>query len=256
MDVVKIAVLGVVQGLTEFLPVSSSGHLVLVSNILDINLPLYLNLIMHTGTLASVCFYFREDIIHLIKGRHTRIFFLLAAGTLPAAVAGVMLKDFFEQFFSKPAMVLVFMSVTGLILIIGELLGKKEKDMSSLSMPGALFVGAMQAVAILPGISRSGSTISAGLLTGLKREEAARFAFLLSIPIIIGTAVFEIKDAPFSTDTAGTLVLGVTGFVVSAAAGFAAIAFLMRIIKTRSLYPFAAYCIVVSAAGLMGLLFR
>lgn len=252
MDVVKVAILGVIQGLTEFLPVSSSGHLVLTSKILNMKeLPIYLNLIMHTGTLTSVCFYFRKDITKIVEERHHRLLVLLAVATLPAALAGVAFKDFFEGFFSEPRMVLMFMSITGLILIAGELIGKKNKNERELSGLGAFFVGTMQAVAILPGISRSGSTISAGLFSGLKREEAARFAFLLSIPIIIGTAVFEIKDAPLAADAGRTIILGSTGFVFSALAGFAAIAFLMRMIKTHSLYPFAVYCIVVSVIGLL-----
>jgi len=257
MSVLKVVLLGVIQGLTEFIPVSSSGHLVLASRLLNIKeLPMYLNLLMHTGTLLAVCFYLRRDIYKIIKERNARIILLLTAATTPAVIAGVALKKFFEQFFSEPSMVLVFLAGTGAILIIGELAGKKTKGLDALNIKNALFIGVMQAVAILPGISRSGSTMSAGMMSGMKREEAAKFSFLLSIPIILGTTVFEMKDAPFGNGIREVVMIGGAGLVASAVSGVFAITFLMRIIRTRNFYPFAVYCIALSAIGLLGLSLR
>jgi len=186
--------LGILQGLTEFLPVSSSGHLVLAEHILHAKNPgVAFELVVHLGTLLSVLIYFRRRILTLLssffKKTETdtrRMNYLLLVATIPAVIAGVFFKDFFESAFSAPVMTSIFLMVTGLILLLTALVPKGD---NVVTLWRAIFIGIGQAIAILPGISRSGSTISAGLFAGVNPVAAAEFSFLLSIPTIAGAIV-------------------------------------------------------------------
>jgi undecaprenyl-diphosphatase len=241
-------ILGLVQGLTEFLPVSSSGHLVLVPGMLGWGEPpLGLTVMLHLGTLVALLIYFRNEIVGLVAGvfgvgpdpaASRRIVRFLIIGTIPAVIAGVALGGFFENTFQRPYESSIELAVTALILIATEKLGERAVR-HALDDGRAAGIGVAQAVAILPGISRSGSTIGAGLLAGLTREEATRFSFLLSIPAIAGAGVLDLAKGQLvlsAASLAGTVVAGVVGFL--------SIHYLLRFVRTHSLTVFCWYLLV------------
>lgn len=255
MTLWEATVLGTVQGLTEFLPVSSSAHLVLLPWALGWPDPgLTFDVAVHLGTLLSLLLYFGTDLGHLARqlvvGARDglRLLTALALGTVPGAAAGYFAKDFFEALFARPDWVGVFLLGTALLLGVAERVGRRLRSMEALGPYEAVWIGVAQAVAIAPGISRSGATIAVGLLLGLTREAAARFSFLLAIPIILGAGAHQLlglRHAGGAPVAWGPLLVG---FIVASAAGYAAIGGLLRYLRTRSLTPFALYC------ALLGLL--
>jgi len=239
-------ILGLVQGLTEFLPVSSSGHLVLVPGMLGWDEPpLGLTVLLHLGTLLALLIYFRVEIIGLVLGvlgqgpdPATSRRIVRVIGTIPAVIAGVALGGFFEDSFQRPYESSVELFITACILVATERFGERVKR-HELDDGRAGAIGIAQAVAILPGISRSGSTIGTGLLCGLSREEATRFSFLLSLPAIGGAGLLDLAK--------GDLVISgasIVGTIVSGLVGFASIHYLLRYVRTHSLNVFAGYLFV------------
>jgi len=241
-------ILGLVQGLTEFLPVSSSGHLVLVPGMLDWGEPpLGLTVLLHMGTLVALLIYFRNEILGLILGvlgqgpdpaASRRIVRFIVIATVPAVIAGVALGNFFEHTFERPYESSIELFITACILVATEKYGERAAR-HELDDQRAGAIGVAQAVAILPGISRSGSTIGTGLLCGLSREEATRFSFLMSIPAIGGAGLLDLAK--------GDLVISgasIAGTIVSGVVGFASIHYLLRFVRTHSLNVFAAYLFV------------
>lgn len=236
---------GLIQGLTEFLPVSSSGHLVLVPAMLGWEEPpLGLTVLLHMGTLVALLIYFRLEIIGLVLGvlgqgpdpaESRRIVRFLIIGTVPAVVAGLALGGFFENSFQRPYESSIELVVTALILIATEKFGERALR-RPLDDKRSAVIGTAQAVAILPGISRSGSTIGAGLLCGLTREEATRFSFLLSIPAIAGAGLLDLAKGDLVVSTAS-----VTGTIVAGIVGYVSIHYLLRFVRTHSLTVFAWY---------------
>lgn len=254
------AVLGLVQGLTEFLPVSSSGHLVVVPALFGWDDPsVSFDLLLHVATLGAVVVYFRRELWAMTEGlagrgddpaSARRMVGFLIIGTVPAAIAGLGFGDFFEGLFDEPLWVCLFWVVTATILVVGERihLGAPARE---LSVGVAFAIGAAQAVALVPGISRAGATIVAGLALGLSRTEAARFAFLLSVPAIGGgglTLIPEVLDGTFRIT--GPILIGCA---VAAVSGYVAVAGLLRLVRTRSLAPFAGYLVVVAPAAAIAL---
>jgi undecaprenyl-diphosphatase len=238
-------ILGLVQGLTEFLPVSSSGHLVLVPGMLGWGEPpLGLTVLLHLGTLVALIVYFRNEIVGLVLGMlgrgpdvatSRRILRYLVIGTIPAVIAGLAFGGFFEDSFQRPYESCIELFCTACILVATEKFGERAVR-HDLDDRRSAAIGTAQAVAILPGISRSGSTIGTGLLAGLSREEATRFSFLLSIPAIGGAGVLDLAK--------GDLVISapsLTGTLVSGIVGFASIHYLLRFVRTHSLNVFAWY---------------
>ena len=264
MDFIQAVILGIVQGLTEFIPVSSSGHLVLVPALLGWSSPgLAFDTVLHLGTaLALILYFWREWITLIVAGLRSlfrwriqsadeRLAWLIVVGCLPAAAAGYLLADVFAQVFEDPIVSAYFLLVTAGILTIAEGLGPRLRSLGKLRLSDAVAVGIAQAVAILPGISRSGSTIAAGMLVGLERESAARYSFLLAAPIVLGAGLLQLPDAVRARAVgAGSLEL-LVGFVVAAVVGYLCIGFLLRYLRKGSLYPFAAYC---AAFGLFGVI--
>ena len=245
----KAAILGTVQGLTEFLPVSSSAHLVLVPWALGWPDPgLTFVLTVHLGTLLSLLLYFRRDLMHLTRRAVAgapggmRLLTALAVGTVPGAAAGYLGKGFFEGLFARPDWVGVFLLGTALILGVAERAGRRSRSLEDLGAYEAVWIGLAQAVAIAPGISRSGSTIAVGLLLGFTREAAARFSFLLAIPIILGAGAHQLLGLRHASGASVAWAPLFVGFVMASAAGYAAIGGLLRYLRTRSLTPFALYC--------------
>jgi undecaprenyl-diphosphatase len=240
---------GLIQGLTEFLPVSSSGHLVIVPAMFGWKEPpLGLTVLLHMGTLVALLIYFRLEIIGLILGvlgqgedpaAARRIVRFLVIGTIPAVVAGLALGGFFEDSFQRPYESCIELVITGLLLIGMEKYGERARR-HPLDDGRAGFIGVAQALAILPGISRSGSTIGAGLLAGLSREEATRFSFLLSIPAIAGAGVLDLAKGELVVSGAS-----IVGTIVSGVVGYLSIHYLLRFVRTHSLAVFAWYLFAI-----------
>lgn len=246
-------ILGLVQGLTEFLPISSSGHLVIVPALLGWEKPsLTFDILLHLGTLVAVVLYFRRELFELALGilgrgqdvqRERRLALYLAIGTVPAAVLGLAFGGFFEELFDRPVYTCGELVATALILLATERFGERATR-RSLDGRGAALIGVAQAIAISPGISRSGATIGGGLWLGLSREEATRFSFLLSIPAIAGAGVLSLRDvAGGGLEITSSVIAGV---VVSGFSSYLAIGGLLRFVRTRSLNVFAAYLLVVA----------
>jgi undecaprenyl-diphosphatase len=256
-----VLVLGIVQGITEFLPVSSSGHLVLSEHLLGMHPPgIALELTLHVGTLLAVVLYYRRDLwlvacggTRFLAGRRSaddlrgwNLVTLLVVGTLPAVIAAVLFGDRVEAAFKDPRLVSGCLVVTGLLLLSTLLVRREERQPRIVD---ALVVGLFQAASLFPGISRSGSTMAAGLFRKLKPEEAARFSFLLSVPAILGAVVFKAKEVAggLAGADAGLYVLG---FAASFVFGLTSIAVLLRVMRRGRFGLFGAYCVVIGVVGL------
>lgn len=255
MSILQALVMGILQGLTEFLPVSSSGHLVIVPWLLGWpSASLLFDTMVHWGTLLAVLLYFWRDVVYYIRAaflslfRRTldvpgaRVAWAIAVGTVPGALAGALLKKQFEVLFQSPRAAAAFLLVTAVLLVISELIGSRLRTLESVGLLDGLLVGIGQAIAITPGISRSGATIAAGLARGLERDASARFSFLLGIPIIFGAGLMQLKDVFDATANHEPTFLLVLGFIAAAGSGLLAIHSLLRYVRRHSLYIFALYC--------------
>ena len=264
MDILQALILGIVQGATEFIPVSSSGHLVLVPWLLGWPSPsLAFDTMVHWGTMVAVVVYFwrtwRLLITSWVRGLVNwdwrnplaRLGWLLILGTVPAAVVGFFLEEWFAVLFSRPAWVSLLLLATAAILAFSEWLGAKSygvggvRQIDSLRWPHALIIGLAQAAAIAPGISRSGMTMAMGLSGGVRRPDAARFSFLLSAPIIVAAGVSQLIKLFSRPDPLAQVPVLVIGFVVAAVVGYLSIGRLLRYLQRGRLYPFAIYCAVL-----------
>lgn len=275
MDIVLQAlIMGIIQGLTEFLPVSSSGHLLLVPYLFGWDdaflTSLAYSVMLHLGTLVALLVYFRDDWLRLIPAAlaavrdrsfdgdpDRRLAWLLVAATIPAAVVGFLFSDVFEGGIREPALVAVTLIVGGLILWLADGVGAESREVEDVTLPVATGIGLAQALALIPGISRSGISISAGRLAGLGRPAAARFAFLMATPITVGAVVFEGRR--LFTGEAGVQVDAlplVVGMLTSLVAGLAAIHFMLQYLRTRSLRIFVWYRFVLAAIVIAVFLIR
>lgn len=239
------ALWGLVQGLTEFLPISSSGHLVLIPALLGIEEPgLATSAVLHVGTLMAVVWYYRSDLVGLVRDPRSahsrRIIWLLVVGTIPAAVFGLTLDGPIEILFSEPGYVAIALIVTGLVLLLSAAFPPGNRRLEDGTTGDAVVVGLAQALALIPGISRSGTTITAGLVQGLGRVQAARYAFLLGVPSIAGAGLLEGIDLVDQGGFEASLLVGVA---VAAITGYVAIGSLVRLLGRMGLTPFAVYCI-------------
>jgi undecaprenyl-diphosphatase len=264
MDIVQAIILGLVQGASEFVPISSSGHLVLVPWFLGWPQPsLVFDTVVHWGTLVAVLTYFWRDFIALASawGRslasrnlsepEARIAWLIIVGTVPAALMGYVGEDFFESLFAAPAWVSGLLLITGLILALSEWLGRRWKEPHQLAFLDSILIGIAQGCAIAPGISRSGATMAAGLLRGLKREAAARYSFLLATPIIFGAGLLKIPDLFEMGNPTAHLPPLILGFLAAAISGYLCIRFLLSYLQRGKLYAFAIYCWLAGGACLL-----
>lgn len=266
MPLLEAIILGAVQGLTEFVPISSSGHLVLVPAALNWDQPsLAFDVMLHVASLIALLAYFWKDLLTLTRGlfggdqKARRLTLYLGAATVPAAVAGILLGDYFEGSFHDPEAAAIQLLFTALILVAGELAllwhrrreetrGGTLRGIDDLTLTDAGVIGVAQAISILPGISRSGSTIASGLALGVGRDDSARFAFLLAIPALFGAALVKVPELAESSLGAGSAT---AGFAASLVSSYAAVAILIRYLKTRTLLPFAAYCVVAGVGFLI-----
>jgi undecaprenyl-diphosphatase len=259
----EACLLGVVQGLTEFLPVSSSGHLVVLQRFLAPMPPaekLTVDVALHLGTLAAVVVYFRDDLLAMARGllgrgehAYARSWaWLLVLGTLPAAAVGLLWRHRIEAAFDSPLVTGACFLLTGTLLFLGSAVRGATRGEEKLGPRDALVVGCFQALALLPGVSRSGSTIAGALFRRARADVAARFSFLLSIPAIAGALAVEARSLAALTPVLGpALAIGVLSAAVT---GFAAIAVLLRAVRAQKLHYFAYYCWALGAALLAGTL--
>ncbi|MCK4260536.1 MAG: undecaprenyl-diphosphatase UppP [Halanaerobiales bacterium] len=241
----KAILLGLIQGATEFLPVSSSGHLVLFQTFLGLNEgALTLDVFLHFGTLIAIVIVFWDDIISLItfKKSHRKLMYMIIIGMIPTGIIGVFFKDFFEELYKSVLVVGFMLLVTGGLLMLSETFAKKGKSINQMKGADAITIGIAQGLAIIPGISRSGTTIVAGLFRGLKRDEAARYSFLVAVPVILGATLLEGIDIFQGAGGNVGIENLVAGTVAAVISGYVAIRFLLKIIKERNLKLFAYYC--------------
>ena len=268
MTFIQALVLGIVQGATEFLPISSSGHLVLVPWLLrwqiDPELAFVFDILVQWGTLLAVVFYFRDDLRTLIyaarsgirsgqplRDSDSRIAWLILVASIPATVIGLTLKDQVMQAFNSPQVTSIFLLLTALMLLASERLGKRERSLDTISVADAVWIGFAQALALFPGVSRSGATIAGGMTRRLKRPHAARFSFLIAIPVMIGAGVVAVLELINIPDGHNHVPVLLVGFFAAIIVGYFSIQWLLRYLTQRSLSKFAIYC---AGAGVLGLL--
>ncbi|MDH4320840.1 MAG: undecaprenyl-diphosphatase UppP [Desulfobulbaceae bacterium] len=269
MNILYAIFLGIVQGATEFLPVSSSGHLVLAASFLDVEeASLAFDVFLHLGTLVAVVIYFRRDFWLMArallawrdKNAETAALRMLAlqlaAGTVPAVVAALLCGDFIETNLRHPLVVAITLAGVGLLLLLGEKAGAHRRDFASITWLDTLLIGCAQALAIIPGVSRSGITMTAGLFRGLNRQAVARFSFLLSAPIICGAGVYKVPEIIRHGFAPGQGGFYLAGFLSSAISGYLVIAFLLHFIRTRTFVVFAYYRFALAALVVLTLLLR
>jgi undecaprenyl-diphosphatase len=263
MSILQAIVFGTIQGLTEFLPISSTAHLVLLPWFLGWPDPgLSFDVALHLGTLVALLVYFRSDWIALtgsalgfLRGRtqtaEARMPMLIVAATIPAAAAGALFESKVENVLRTPLLIGVMLIAMALALVAAELVGRRKKTLDEISWGDALAVGVAQALAIVPGVSRSGSTITAGLFLSLKRDAAARFSFYLSAPIIAGAVAKKSLDIVRSGIGSEQMIPFIVGIISSGIVGYLAIAFLMRYLQTHNTFLFVVYRIALGIVVLL-----
>lgn len=252
-------VLGIVQGLTEFLPVSSSAHLVLIPWLLNWKDPgLAFDVALHMGTLLALLIYYWRDWLDmglsLASGQeiHRRLLFLLIVASVPGAIIGVLLEKQAETIFRTPALIACTLAALGVILWIADIYSSDHRKIRQMTIVDALLIGFSQALAIVPGVSRSGATITMARLLGISREDAANFSFLMATPIIAGAGMLEVHKA-LKTGIPSQVGLG---FIASAIFGLLSIALLIRYVRTHTYRPFAVYRLIAAAFVIAVVLFR
>ncbi|HUV51362.1 MAG TPA: undecaprenyl-diphosphate phosphatase [Anaerolineae bacterium] len=271
MDSFQAIILGIIQGLTEFLPVSSSGHLVIFQNLFGLKEPeLFFDISVHVGTLAAIVIFFRKEIRAIIislahfialalkkrcsfhdvyEDEDAKLAILIVVGSIPTAIIGILFHKIADTLFSSVVVVGFMLIITGLLLWGTRLIKKDRKSINSFSVRDALIIGLVQGMAIMPGISRSGSTIAAGLFLGLNRETAARYSFLLSIPAIMGAAALSLNN--LSADNVLPLKVTFFGAFTSCVVGYWALKLLVKIVKHGRIQIFAPYCWAIGILALI-----
>ena len=253
MTIIQAVISGLVQGVTEFFPVSSSGHLVLLHNIFGFKRPmLAFDLFLHLGTILSVVIFFRRDISQMLR-KGTRLLKFIVIASIPTFIIGLIFKDVAENFFSMPSVVGFSLIMTGIFLLFASIRAihwKIIRRQRPLGVKNSIAIGIAQGISVLPGISRSGATIGTALITGLDETEALKFSFLLSIPAVLGANILKVRHIYgnlVSGDTAAFLV----GAIVAAVTGFLVIKALFGILRKNLFFLFGIYCILIGAAAVI-----
>ncbi len=258
MDFLQIAILALVQGLTEFLPISSSGHLILAPHLFGFaDQGLELDVAVHFGTLIAVVVYFRHDIIRIALGwlralppgaanPDSRLGWAIIVGVLPVVVVGLMVKDFVETSLREPWIIGTTTILFGLLLGWADWRARRQRDITRLTITDAVYIGLAQVLALIPGTSRSGITMTAGLMLGLTREAAARFSFLLSIPTILGSSLMIGKDLVEADPNVDWITIG-TAVVLAAITAWACIHYFLAYIERMGMQPFVIYRLLLGA---------
>lgn len=262
MSMIQTVVLGALQGFTEVLPISSSAHLILVPWLLRWpESGLTFDVALHLGTFLAMMVYFRQDIVTMIRSTidaiSSRSFdtpsrklpFLIVAATVPAALLGKKFEHLLEEVFrSNPLLIAAILIIFGLVLGAADRFGRKALALEDIRPNSAMFIGLLQCLALIPGVSRSGITITAGLMLGFTRESAARFSFLLSLPIVAGAALLKSFDLVRNGIPQGEVLPLLVGIGVSAVTGYISVAFLLRFVQRRSIAPFVWYRVLAGGA--------
>ncbi len=289
MSIFQAILLGILQGLTEFLPVSSSGHLAIIKNLLHINLDsgMLYDVLLHVATLIAICIVFFKDVVKLIVEffmiiidifKNIGIFFgnlfgrrdeayiqltynsyrkfvvLIIVSTIPTGVIGYLMQDIAESVGAGMMVPGICLMISGGILLIADRTEKGRKKPKETTYLDAFTIGMCQGVATLPGITRSGTTVTACLLLGLERKFAVKYSFIMSIPAILGALILQIKDIGNVSLEAGEIAGYIIGMIVAAAVGFVCIKIMMAIVQSRKFKPFAFYCLIVGAISVIGAL--
>jgi len=259
MSYLESIIQGILQGLTEFLPVSSSGHLNIVHGIFGKGepLPLIFTVILHLFSLMAVILVFRKTLFNVIIGffkalkdrksnDNFKLAMLIVVATIPTAIIGLLFEDFIETHLTNPLLISIILFFNGILLFVSKYFKQKDRDITYID---AIIIGIIQGLAITPGISRSGSTISTAILLGVGREKAGTFSFLLSIPAILGAVVLKYKA--FLTLESSMLITYLTGGIFAFIVGYFSLVFLLKLIKKGKFYIFAYYCWIVSTAAII-----
>lgn len=264
MTTLQIIILAIVQGLTEFLPISSSGHLVLVPYLFDwTDQGLAFDVAVHFGSLVAVCIFFRKDIASLFAGSvqvvtgnvktpESRMALAIALATIPAAMAGLLFASWIEQNLRDPSVIVYTLAGYGILMALADRFGRRERSMADVGFKEAFIIGCAQALALVPGTSRSGITITAARILGFERQDAARFSFLLSAPVIFLAAGYKFFELIASGETVAWGQLGL-GALVSCVVAYISIEFFMRVVTRTGLAPFAVYRLLLAGAILYAL---
>ena len=264
MTTLQIVILAIVQGLTEFLPISSSGHLVLAPYLFEwTDQGLAFDVAVHFGSLAAVCIFFRRDILSLLGGGiqvlggnvktpESRMALAIAMGTVPASIAGLMFASWIEANLRDPAVIVYTLAGYGILMALADRFGRRERNMSDVGYKDAIIIGCAQALALVPGTSRSGVTITAARILGFERQDAARFSFLLSAPVILLAAGYKFVELISSDATVAWGQLGL-GALVACIVAYISIEFFMRVVTRIGLAPFAIYRLILAAIILYAL---
>ncbi|MFQ5835434.1 MAG: undecaprenyl-diphosphate phosphatase [bacterium] len=264
MSTLQALILGFLQGATEFLPVSSSGHLVIVQHYIGLERPLVLfDVTLHTATLVVVLIYFRHDLGRIIssliklKVHHSekilerKIFYLIMVGTVPTVILGLILRTWVDLLFTRVGLTSVMLIITGIILRVGGKTKRTGRGIKEMGLMDAFLIGVMQGIAIIPGISRSGATISTGLLRGINRELSFRYSFLLSIPAILGALTLSLKDASIEKSFPPHPLPWIVGALSAFAAGYLSLVFLRKSVVRGRLSLFSYYCWILGIGSLI-----
>ena len=264
MTLLQSLILGIIQGASEFLPISSSGHLVLAPYIFGWDIPqneaFIFDILVQVATLLAVILYFWKDLVSIIKAFlvgifnknpfidfQSRVGWYLILATIPAGIIAVIFKDSFEKAFSNPKASAVFLLGTSLLLILGEVLSKRNRSLENMSWKDALVMGIFQALALFPGISRSGSTITGGLIRGFDRRSSARFSFLMAVPIMLAAGLLALIDLVQSPGLMEKLPIYLSGFTAAAVVGYLSIRWFIEYLSKQSLFIFAGYCALLGS---------
>ena len=258
MTLLEAIILGIIQGLSEFLPISSSGHLALGHMLFGLEEEgLLFTVMIHMGTLIPVLIVYRKDIITLIKKPFQKLTYLLIIATLPAVIVALFFEDMVEQAFASMRFLAAGFVITAIVLILTDKIRRNTKKTAEITYMDALIIGVAQGIAVFPGISRSGSTIAAALSRGIAREDAAKFAFLMSIPAILGAMVLQISHivrGNILIDNINFINLG-AGFLAAMLSGYLAINFMLTAVKKAKLSYFAYYVLILAAFIFIGVFF-
>ena len=258
MTWLQVIVLAIVQGLTEFLPISSSGHLVLVPSAAGwSDQGLAFDVAVHFGSLIAVCVFFRNDIVALLRGSgqlltftmqtpESRIALAIGIGTVPAAAAGLALAGWIEANLRSPTVIVFTLAGYAIVMVLADRFGRRERNVADVTLRDAIVIGCAQALALVPGTSRSGVTISAARILGFDRRDAARYSFLLSVPVILLASIYEMGGLIVGDEPVAWLQLAIAA-LVSAVVAYASIDFFMRFVSRIGLLPFALYRLVLAA---------
>ena len=270
MPLPAAVLLGIIQGITEFLPVSSSAHLILARAFFGWEVPpefgLAFDVALHVGTLAATVAYFRSDVIAMVKSLPlalsrsatlpARLARLIVIGTIPVVIVGITFNDFIEQVLRTPTVAAAALAIGAIAMLIGERLGERPRTIDDLRWSDALLIGCAQASALIPGMSRSGSTIAMALFLGVRRDSGARFTFLLAIPAMVAAAAkeaLELRTMPLPADSLGAIV---AGLIVSAIVGYLTIKYFLLFLGRHRLDVFAGYRLLLAAATVVWLVTR